>query len=727
MGLPLPVTGKIPGNDFVSGGENPYAMTRIGVITRVDPLHLKCDVKVITGAEDRFELDLTQAMCGPRSFLGGIPEVNSVVLIAYRRIHKNLVDAVILGYVPMGNHIGLRFDPLSPTTPGEVLPGDQADVNKLFGKPIRYKRVQGQPGDVLGMSGAGAEMHLSANVRFCNRAGDLFELRDTDRTILSQAIHRVEADGAAYLFSGPARRSAMNLSVDAFQRKADGSLDRTVKTQEQRYFGADELGAAGVPPYTFVNTATRTVLDRINNDEEFPPITFSNGRQAFYPSGFAATNFEDALNGGSGRAYTERRLEIRHDTDLLQEVLEEIDGFSIDRPRAYIEQVFGTVIGNDPFSTLGQRQYGRVLKPRLFEDFDQTAAPSGFRMEEAVRPPGTSVDEALNMAAAYLFRIQPPQAATKSSFAVAVSKQGKLFANIPGSTVENGGASNVSAELNLEGALKARIGAATPDRISAHITCAGAVVLDIGSNAEGQAVITNFNSSFKATYKGTNDTNDVARSTSIIGNDETTISGNDSQVVNGAYIKKVSGGYSIQATRINQNALNGYTGNFGEWNMLVSGKSQFQLAQLVQETIVTGGKVSTILAGGLVQTLNAGALTYNVQAGATTFNNPAGAFAVNVGTGAISVNTTSGAVSLTTGSGAVSISTGAGAVSIAGTLAVTLTAGTAVSMVAPQILLGGPAAVLGVSRGTPLLPPGAPSLDWVTGLPLQGSAVVRSM
>jgi hypothetical protein len=46
---------------------------------------------------------------------------------------------------------------------------------------------------------------------------------------------------------------------------------------------------------------------------------------------------------------------------------------------------------------------------------------------------------------------------------------------------------------------------------------------------------------------------------------------------------------------------------------------------------------------------------------------------------------------------------------------------------APKVMLGGPAAVLGVARGVPLMPPGSPSLDWITGLPLQGSLLVGSV
>jgi hypothetical protein len=32
-----------------------------------------------------------------------------------------------------------------------------------------------------------------------------------------------------------------------------------------------------------------------------------------------------------------------------------------------------------------------------------------------------------------------------------------------------------------------------------------------------------------------------------------------------------------------------------------------------------------------------------------------------------------------------------------------------------------------VARGAPMHPPGSPSLDWITGIPLQGSAMVRSI
>lgn len=713
--------GTIPGKDFESGDNASFLGLKIGILTRVDPQHMKGDLKMLQGSEERFEVDLTQAMAGPRSFLGGVPEVNSLVLVGYRRVHKQLFDAVIVAYIPTGNMSGLRFDPFATVDPSEVAPNDQGDSEKLFGPSIRYKRISGQPGDIMGMSSSGAEMLLSSDVRFFNRAGDSIFLRDVDRTLITQSIHTVTSDSAAYTFSGGIRRGAMNLPRDIFQK--DG---RTLKTEEFRYFGRDEMSAAGVGSSTFADKNGK-VLDRINEDTEFPTLTFANGREVFYASANQATNFEDVLSGGSGRAFTERRMEIRHDTDLQQEVLEEIDGFSIDRPRAYIEQVFGTVVGNDAFSTMGQRQYGRVLKPKLFEDFDQTAAPSGFQMEEAARPPSVALDEAMNMAAAYYFAISPPQSASKNKFAVAISKQGKLFANLPGSTVENQATNNISAEIACEGALKMRLGAATPDRTSLHLTTAGGIFLDCGSNAEGQAIVTKFRSSVRTSYQGVPDVDDTARSAEITGNDETFISGNDSQVVNGAYVKKVNGGYSLQASRVNVNGLAGYTGNYGELNILVSGKSQCQYALQYLETIALGGKISTILAGASLQTLLAGAYTTNVVAGATTFLNPAGAYSVTVGTGAISLTTAAGAVTLSTAAGALSLAAAGGAVAITAGLAINLTSPVLISFLSPQVLLGGPAAVLGIARGIPMCPPGTPSLDWITGLPLQGSAMMRSL
>lgn len=205
--IPKNPAGHSPGKAFTDKGD-PWGM-KLGLITRVDEVNMKADVKVVTGGGgDRFEIDLTQGMYGPRSFWGGVPEVNSVVILGYRRKHKQLYEAMILGYIPTGSKLGYRFDPFAQVDPSQIDPDDAENLQALVGSPYRVKRLKLRPGDVGGMSAAGAEFTLTKDVRLYNRAGDFFELRDTDRTLVASSIHRVENESGVTRISGPIRRGA---------------------------------------------------------------------------------------------------------------------------------------------------------------------------------------------------------------------------------------------------------------------------------------------------------------------------------------------------------------------------------------------------------------------------------------------------------------------------------------------------------------------------------------
>jgi hypothetical protein len=273
----------------------------------------------------------------------------------------------------------------------------------------------------------------------------------------------------------------------------------------------------------------------------------------------------------------------------------------------------------------------------------------------------------------------------------------------------------------LSGALKAYIGAASPSNVSINLTCVGGVVLDIGSSSEGKAIDVRYHSSVQASYQGVPDTNDVALSEDIQGVRQTFCSGDNIQNVGGAKVTTVNGGYNIHTDRMNINANNGYSVNASDLSSTIAGKSQYQYALQVLENISAGGKVSTILAGGLIQTVAAGAIVTTAGAGAMSDNVGA---AYSLVAGASASFTVGGALSQLAG-GAYSTIAG-GAITLTAGLAATMVAGVAVSLIAPQVLLGGPAAVFGIARGLPMMPPGTPSLDWITGLPLQGCAVSRS-
>lgn len=706
-------SGYVPGAEFVDTGD-PYGI-KLGVITRVDELEMICDVKILTGGGNRHEIDLTQGMAGPRSFWGGIPEVDSLVIIGFRRKHKQLYEAMILGYLPTGHRRALYFDPVSPVDPSEIGPEDAYLYSKIFNPQKRFKRLKMRPGDVGGMSSSGAEFVLSKSAKFCNRGGDLFELRDEDRTAVSQALHRVESEAGVFRLSGPARRSGTYLPPDIF---SDGN---TLKTEDDRYFGQEVLNR-----YT---DGTGDTYNFFNNITTYPPVVFSNGRRGFYPATQPGVNFE-SIDGAGSEVYTEDRLEMIHTTDLVQEVREEIDGFQMDRRPIYIERVLGTLVGNDTSTNDGIRKYGQLLRPKIFEDF-QATTKGAFVTEAIARSPLDDV-ESYTTAGAYLFRITPPpnpagKNDTTSAFAVAVSKQGKLFVNIPGSRVEkyNTGTKNVSAEVNMDGALKMRLGAAKPDNIALHLTLEGGAIFDFRGGADGVGLRFRTHSSYIIEAQGVQDNNNVAYSENLQGNREAFSSGDSTENVAGAKATTVNGGYSILSDRFSVNAQSGLGLNAGQLDVLVSGKTQYQYALQVLETIVAGGRVSTILAGGVIETIALGAKTTSVLGGAMAINVPAGAYSVTVGSGAISMSTASGAISLAAAAGAVSMTAGL-ALSLTAGAAMTLTASTSVTVTAPQMLVGSPAASLGVSRGAPTQPPGTPSLDWITGLPLQGSALFRS-
>ncbi len=779
---------------------------KLGLITRVDEHNLVADVKVVTGGGgDRFEIDLTQSMYGPRSFWGGIPEINSVVILGYRRKHKQLYEAMILGYIPSSNRLANRFDPFAPVDPSAIAPEDAADLQTLVGSPFRTKRLKLRPGDVGGMSASGAELALTKDVRASNRAGDFFELRDTDRTWVGSSIHRVENESGVTRISGPIRRGAFYTYPDilapattstptaptiggippapvpqppptqtliqssatpgafapgamtAGSTEASAAANTATAAATAAEIAAGQAAAAAAasstptgatPSSTFTNQPAfygtyvyqqsgpgfpggenkfadqfgNLLAGVFNNTAEFPSTTYSNGRQVYYSNTYPGVNMEDPTQGGGAEAFTEYRIEIDHTSDLTQQVREEIDGFGIAPRNPYIEHVLGTTVGNDTTASDGMRVYNRVTKPKIFDDFSSTNSAGSFTMEEVPRSPLDDL-EVFTTAGAYLLTIHPPHVISEDIFACSVSKQGKVFLNVPGSTVERypDGTKNVSAEVNMLGALKAYIGAASPSNVSINLTCEGAIVANIGSNSDGRAIDVTYHSSVLSQYQGTPDTDDAALTEDVQGMKQTFCSGISTENVGGMKTTTVNGGYQVFADRMNLNLNSGYSVNASDYSATIGGKTQCNYALAVLENIATGGKISTILAGGLVTTVAAGAIVTTAGAGAMT-DTAGGAYALTAGAGAS--YTAGGAISQTAG-GAISQTAGA-AVSITAALAATTTAGVAASMVAPQCLLGGPAAVLGIARGLPMMPPGAPSLDWITGLALQGCAVSRS-
>jgi hypothetical protein len=718
---PTHVPGYVPGKEFADAIRGLYL--KLAVITRVDDVTMKADLKIVTGGGERFEIDLTQAMAGPRSFWGGIPEVDSLAVVGFRKKHKQIEEVVILGYLPVGTKSGGRFDPYAPDDPANIAPEDASLYAKIIGRTTRYKRLRLRSGDVGGMSAAGSELVLSKDARMVNRAGDAVELRDAERTAVIHSVHKVESASGVKRLAGPIRRFDAFLPPDVLD--SSGKL----KGEADRYFGRDELaglgpGLPGAPTKFAQADGTLNPLFQ-NLDGASPPVVYANGRRAFYPSTVYGTPLEGG-EAGPGDAFTEDRMEMRHQSDLSQDSITEIDGFPVQSARVYIEQVYGTLVGNDPWSSLGQRQYGKVLRPQIWTDIG-TTKPGLFSLEEIDRAGGSDA-EATTSAGAYLFRVFAPKGAgLADTFAMSVQKQGKVLIQVPKPTVERyPDARGVSLEANILGAIKMFIGAMSPTNTSIQATLAGGIKADIGHNSDtGNALDITYHSGVRHSYRGVPGDTDRALDIEIQGDKAEAVSGDSVETVEGTRSIRASNLLDLGGERVNLNATSGFASTAKDVSWVVAGQSQYRYGLLVQETIAAGGRVSTILAGSEVRSILAGAMTTTVAAGATAFNNPGGAFAVTVGAGALTLTTASGAVAISAAGGAVALTAGLAMTLTAG-LAMTLTAAAAVSLIAPQILLGGPAAVLGIVRGAPTLPPGAPSLDYILGIPYLGSALARS-
>lgn len=720
--------------------ESKEASIYVGILTRVDEVHMKADVRIITGgATDQPEVDLTQAMSGPRSFWGGIPEVNSLVLIGYRPLPGKSPKPCILGYLPASVMSGVKFDPFATNDPTSIAASDQALYSQLFNPTYRSKRMKLLPGDVGGMSSGGSELKLDKNIMMVNRGGDLIELRDAERLLITQAINQFHSSSGVKHNFGPIRRGAMYLPMDIFQGNdttkplieapgGDNPLNpNPISPQiQEHYFGQSvlsSLGPGNPGDPTKYCSSTGVVNAYFNNFGEFPPVTYSNARKVFFPSTIVNANPENPSTPGD--IYVEHRIEIKHTTDAVQEVLDEIDGFNVDiiQPGTFIEHVMGTVVGNDPNSSDGMSSYGRVLKPVVFDNWSSSVAGT-FKLIETNRSMLSADTEINFQAGAYLFKITPPEASSDDDvFAACISKQGKVFLNVPGSVVEDtyDGTKNVSAELNFGGGIKAFVGKEALTGESIHLVCGGSIHVEMNGDARGKGFTPVYNCSVDATYLGGNDDDNNALSESVQGNARFAATGDIVTTANGSHHTIVDGQITIQGTRININGISGYTLNAAQENKVISGQSQFNYGLVVMENIAAGGKVTTVLAGGIITNVVAGAVVTNVLGGA--MSNFSGAAMASTAAGAMT-QTAGGAMTMSAG-GAIAQTAGGAWTATAG-LAATMTAGVAASLVAPQCLLGGPAAVYGIARGLPMMPPGTPSLDWITGLPLQGCAVARS-
>jgi hypothetical protein len=169
-------------------------------------------------------------------------------------------------------------------------------------------------------------------------------------------------------------------------------------------------------------------------DEEGNPTFPNDPDDPLYPYSVAAdgsrlshvVRAEHGMNlPQAGEAYVEDRLELRHTSDGVMAVTDEGDGFQAERIHpVLIEDVRGTVVGNDPHSDGGRAHYKRILSMKVFDSVDDGSPSPGPRFE--VVDTVQSSSEADTLALCRLFKITNPSTGAPA-YTFGVSKEGRVF------------------------------------------------------------------------------------------------------------------------------------------------------------------------------------------------------------------------------------------------------------------------------------------------------------
>lgn len=721
--------------------EEARSLLWVGRILHVDTETMVCSIQLETGTGDRFDVPLpAPGGGGPRSWSGNIPERNTKVVLAWRRYDQRAFVPYIVQFMTVGTFPGREYEPFSTADPADIeealaVAPDLEDDPHVNLRIIRVKLRKAYPGDFLASASEGADFLLDKNALLQNRAGNELFLRDSDQTAVLQTVNEFTSNAAGYYRRGLVKRTSFNLlpdlalsgydpAVDDFDEFTEGKFsvsadgERWVIAQVDPESAAfDKLREFGLvnPDGTPVEVNGRPLLDP--DDPIYPYVVLPDGQR---PSYAVLGEHENSL-ADTVYAYVEDRVELRHVSDGTMAVTEEGDGVQIDPiPPILIEDVRGTVVGNDPYTEAGRAQYGRVLAMRVFDSPEQLGPSPGPTFEPVDTT--TSQTEADTRALARLFRINSPDGV--GQFAFGVTKEGRLMLHVPmGRTgVEDKGK---SIDANIVGLVKTIIGMDPNSKVSIDARTEGGVRLDLGSftddadpdNPEQVSVDLQLAGKIRTTYAG-----DQGRETFVGGSDFYAVTGSKMDSVGGNAVESVGGSKSVEAFSITQNA--GFGGLkskvAGNLNRTVLGQTQETYAQPRQSTfaladtkvLLAGIDSQTVLAGGIARTVTAGTgIADTVGTGNYVGTVGVGNYVVSVGTGNLTA---------TVGAGNLALTAGAGTASLIGNIA-SLVAATVANVTAPLVKIG--VSVVGNAvAGVP--GPPAPHRDFITGLPILGVPTV---
>jgi hypothetical protein len=665
---------------------------------------------------------------GPRSWAGCVPEPGTKVLIQWKRFDSRNFQPYIVGFLTAGTFPARQYEPYSTCDPEiakeafELVPELAADPRYRL-DVIRLKARKAYSGDFIASSSSGSDFLLDRDATLQNRAGNEFKLRDSDQTSVLQTINEFVSNSAGFYRRGLIRRNAFNLLPDLFlsdKNRKNGEIEGQSINNFLSEKTKEVTNSEGSWDTVFVDKISKDspafeilndfgLIDSGGNvtipdqtDPIYPFIVMPDGRRQSY----VISGTHDLKWDQHDECYVEDRRELFHTHDGVMSVTEEGDGIQIDNPlkRVYIEDVLGTIVGNDPYSDPGRSLYKRILSMSMFSSVDDMEQPQAelFAVDTAKEP-----SQADSIALAKLFRIKSPTDDAKQ-YTFGITKEGRVFLNIPCSKSEL-----QSVDMATLGGIKAFLGA-NSDRVSLNLKTVGGIKLDLGSfkddssnDEDSVSVYVTYHGKIKTQYTG-------------LQGRETTIAGTEYVSVGGSHVVNAGGGAAL--------ICGGVYGLEAEGSRFNIGTGGFVLRSLGSYDITCLDKASESFAKPRTITNYLGS-TKMVIAGTDTTTMIAGAMATSVITGSYSVTVGAGNLALSSGvnvsvsaAANISIASGANLTSVAGGSNSMVSGGTSMVVGAAAAMLKAPVVNIGMTiignvvAGIPG-PPG-PHRDYITGFPI---------
>jgi len=449
-------------------------------------------LQVVSGEDNLFQhvpVPIGMSGAGARHISGSMPMVGDHCFVGWMAQESSGGNRtpVIINWVVPGAWPGHDWLPTQPFTPDEFgfTHADNAFTGNAYQRE-RHKLRHYRPGNEFASSAQGADFLLNEGVLLSDRRGDELRLRDQDQALVVRSLQQFHAMAGVRVYGGMVQRDATFLPTQMFSDGFDWAGPRqsanrnpvpewelgpmmgfpagflTPDLSMQRLpLGTTQTGVSGasltdpLDPFKFLQRGlfvdAKGYADGLTLGDTVLQKAVYGGKTIYRVSLPDSTNRPDnAVTEFQKPALTEYRIEVAHTADGKLPVTEQTDGFDAERlPDAsgksanapFIEMVWGSVVGNDPYTAMGRLQYAIPLKPVIVNEAGQT--------EPDMR---IALGSELKDYAATLFRLRPPMPDPPKTTFWSTTMDGRFKAFIGGSP------DDFSVDAALEGGLRLRVG-----------------------------------------------------------------------------------------------------------------------------------------------------------------------------------------------------------------------------------------------------------------------------